>query len=83
MTPVERKQKIAGYGQAYELLAGTLKNFPRDMWPYKPGPARWSIQEILVHIADSEANSYISPRGSSRTGQTVMACDENRWYGSS
>jgi hypothetical protein len=31
LTPAERQQKIAAYGQAHELLAGALKNFPRDM----------------------------------------------------
>jgi hypothetical protein len=80
MTPAERQQKIAAYGQAYELLAGALKRFPRNMWMYKPGPERWSIHEILVHIADSEANSYIRCRRFiAEPGQTVMAYDENRW----
>jgi hypothetical protein len=80
LTPAERQQKIAAYGQAHELLAGALKNFPRDMWSYKPGPARWSIHEILAHIADSEANSYIRCRRFiAEPGQTVMAYDENRW----
>lgn len=80
MTPAERQQKIAVYGEAYALLAGTLKHFPQEMWPYKPGPDRWSIHEILVHIADSEANSYVRCRRFiAESGETVMAYDENRW----
>jgi len=32
------------------------------MWQYRPAPDRWTIHEIVVHIADSEANSYIRCR---------------------
>ena len=56
MTPAERHAKIAAYGEAYDLLAGALTKFPKEMWQYKPGPDRWSIHEILVHITDSEAS---------------------------
>lgn len=65
MAPSERHSKIIAYGQAYELLSAALKQFPREMWQYKPGPERWSIHEIMVHLADSEANSYIRCGGSS------------------
>src|SRR5512147_1545817 len=80
MTPVERQQKLAAYGEAYALLAGALKNFPHEMWLYKPGSARWTIHEIVVHITDSEANSYIRCRRFiAESGQTVMAYDEKGW----
>jgi hypothetical protein len=80
MTPAERDSKIALYQEAYELLTGALKQFPKEMWQYKPGPKRWSVHEIIVHIADSEANSYIRCRRFiAETGKSVMAYDENRW----
>jgi DinB superfamily len=80
MTPAERHSKIALYQQADELLTRALNQFPKEMWQYKPGPDRWSIHEIIVHIADSEANSYIRCRRFiAETGKTVMAYDENRW----
>jgi hypothetical protein len=70
----------AAYREAYELLAGALKQFPKEMWQYKPGPDRWSIHEIIVHITDSEANSYIRCRRFiAESGKSVMAYDENRW----
>jgi len=50
------------------------------MWQYKPGPDRWSIHEIIVHLADSEANSYIRCRRFiAERGSRVMGYDENRW----
>jgi uncharacterized damage-inducible protein DinB len=57
MNSKERHSKIAAYGAAHDLLMGALKQFPKEMWQYKPGPERWSIHEIIVHLADSEANS--------------------------
>ena len=80
MTPAERHSKITLYQQAYEPLTGALNQFPKEMWQYKPGPDRWSVHEIIVHIADSEAKSYIRCRRFiAETGKPVMAYDESRW----
>jgi hypothetical protein len=50
------------------------------MWTFKPSPEWWSIHEIVVHIADSEANSYVRCRRFvAEPGESVMAYDENRW----
>ena len=62
MTHEERRKKIESYGRAYDQLVEALKEFPREMWPFKPAPDRWSIHEILVHLADSESNAYLRAR---------------------
>ncbi|KPJ78949.1 MAG: hypothetical protein AMJ54_01495 [Deltaproteobacteria bacterium SG8_13] len=83
MTADERKSKIESYGRASDQLAEALSEFPRQMWQYKPGPDRWSIHEILLHIADSEANSYIRCRCFlAEPGKSIMAYDENQWAAS-
>jgi len=75
-----RLRKIESYGSAHAELVGALKQFPKEMWRFKPSPDRWSIHEIVVHIADSEANSYVRCRRFiAEPGQSVMAYDENRW----
>ena len=80
MTNQERLQKIETYGQAYTLLVEALKRFPQKMWQFKPSPTDWSIHEIIIHITDSEANSYIRCRRFiAEPGQAVMAYDENSW----
>ena len=80
MTNQERNQKIESYGQAYDLLVEGLKQFPAEMWHFRPAPDRWSIHEIVVHITDSEANSYIRCRRFiAEPGQAVMAYDEKAW----
>ncbi len=80
MTRTQRLQKIESYGNAHAQLVEASERFPKAMWRFKPSPDRWSIHEIVVHIADSEANSYIRCRRFiAEPGNTVMAYDENRW----
>ncbi len=80
VTHPTRAQKIESYGQAYDLLTEGLKQFPVEMWHFRPAPDLWTIHEIVVHIADSEANSYIRCRRFiAEPGQQVMAYDEEGW----
>lgn len=76
----ERQEKIALYGKASDLLIEALERFPREMWQYKPAEGEWSIHEIVVHITDSEANSYVRCRRFlAEPGKDLMAYDEMRW----
>jgi hypothetical protein len=80
MTPEQRIQRIESYGLAHTLLVEALLQFPREMWQFKPSPADWSIHEIVVHIADSEANSFVRCRRFiAEPGSTVMGYDQDRW----
>lgn len=80
MTKQERDALIESYGNAYEVLIKALDEFPKEMWQWKPAPAKWSIHEVLVHIADSEANSYIRCRRlAAEPGSGVYGYDENAW----
>jgi hypothetical protein len=45
-----------------ELLAETLRHCPKKMWLYRPVGNRWSIHEIILHLADSEAEGYVRCR---------------------
>ncbi|MEK7310841.1 MAG: DinB family protein [Chloroflexota bacterium] len=79
MNSDERRQKIESYGNAYNVLAEALKRFPKAMWKFKPSDG-WSIHEIIVHIADSEANSFVRCRRLiAEPGSTVLGYDENGW----
>lgn len=80
MTSIDRQQKIEAYGRAHTTLVEGLQRFPRAMWQYKPAPDQWSIHETLVHIADSEANSYVRCRRFvAEPGSTVLGYDEMQW----
>lgn len=79
-TPEQRKQKIESYGKAHQLLIEALPRFPREMWQFRPAPGEWSIHEIVVHIADSEAASFFRCRRFlAEPGSTVPGYDEALW----
>ena len=80
MEPEIRKRKLESYGNAVAGLEDILKNFPREMWHFRDEHGCWSIHEHIVHMADSEANSYIRCRRLiAEPGESLMAYDENRW----
>jgi hypothetical protein len=80
MTKHERDLLIDQYGQAYSFLKEALKEFPKSMWQWKPAPDKWSVHEIIVHIADSEVNSYVRCRRFiAEPGSGVYGYDENKW----
>lgn len=80
MTTEERTRKIEHYSDAYNILTNALGHCPREMWRYKPSDSDWSIHEMVVHIADSEANSFVRCRiALAEPGKKVMAYDEVLW----
>ena len=80
MTPETRRQKIESYGNAYTQLVEALARFPKEMWQFRDEHGCWSIHEHIVHITDSEANSYIRCRRLiAEPGRTLMDYDENQW----
>lgn len=80
MTKQERNALIESYGNAYSTLIEALREFPRTMWQWKPAPEKWSIHEVLIHITDSEANSFVRCRRFiAEPGSGVYGYDENKW----
>jgi len=80
MNDLERKQKIEEFGNAYYLLCDTIRDFPREMWDYRPDQGQWSIHEILVHLADSEVSGYVRYRKAiAEPGSAVIAYDQEAW----
>ena len=80
MTNDERNALIESYGNAYPVLVEALKEFPKEMWQWKPAANKWSVHEIIIHIADSEVNSYVRCRRFiAEPGSGVYGYDENKW----
>ncbi len=80
MDSEQRRQKIEAYGTAHTQLVEALRHFPQEMWHFKSVDDPWSIHEVVIHITDSEANSYTRCRRCiAEPGQSVMAYDENTW----
>jgi hypothetical protein len=80
MHHAERFNKIESYGAAYDKLMAALPHFPREMWQFRAAPDGWTIHEIIVHLADSEANSYVRCRRFiAEPGTPVLGYDEMGW----
>lgn len=78
-----RQQVMALFGRGPALLADTLRRCPKKMWLYRPIPSRWSIHEIILHLADSEAYSYICCRQFiAEPGSDVAEYDASVWAAS-
>ncbi len=80
MDKEEISQLIENYGNASKILRDALSAFPQEMWKWKPAADKWSVHEIIIHLADSEANSYIRARRFlAEPGSGVYGYDENKW----
>jgi hypothetical protein len=74
---------LDSFGRAPRQLLAALRQYPKKMWLYKPSPERWSIHEIILHLADSEAHGYVCCRRFiAEPGSTVLRIDAVRWAGS-
>jgi hypothetical protein len=50
------------------------------MWTYRPDELDWTIHEILIHLADSEANGYLRCRRLiAEPGSDILGYDEAEW----
>ena len=77
-----RRQQLESFGRAPALLSIALRQFPKKMWLHKPAPDRWSIHEIILHLADSEATAYIRCRRFIAEPESpVFNFDPARWAG--
>jgi DinB superfamily len=80
MTTETRNALIASYSTAYTLLTDALSKMPQEMWQWRPAIDKWTIHEIIIHITDSEANSYIRCRRLiAEPTSGVYGYDENKW----
>jgi hypothetical protein len=82
MTTDEKRQMLESFGRAPVLLSAALRQLPKKMWLHKPSAERWSIHEIILHLADSEASSYVRCRHLIAEPQRIGAeFDAARWAG--
>jgi uncharacterized damage-inducible protein DinB len=81
MTTDEQRALIESYSSATsDRLVAALDRVPRDRWQARPSPDGWTAHEIVVHLCDSEANSYVRIRKPiAEPGSAVAAFDEQRW----
>jgi hypothetical protein len=74
------RQDLELFGFGPSLLQAALRQFPKKMWCYQPLDDRWSIHDIVIHLADSEASTYVRCRRFiAEPGSAVLKFDGERW----
>jgi len=68
------------YKSGYNELQNALREYPLDMWDYKPAQDKWCIKEIIMHITDSEINGYLRFRKTiAENGSEITTYDQDAW----
>jgi hypothetical protein len=58
----ERKKLVELYRDGYTTIAEALLKISPDELDFKPAPDRWSVREIVHHLADSEMTAAVRLR---------------------
>ena len=75
-----RNENIELYGRGYDLLMAALDKVPQGAMHFKPEPKEWSVQEVIIHLADSESIAAQQARMMvAEPGRAVMAYDPDAW----
>ena len=62
MTSEERARLIADYAAGADEVAAAMEIIPAAQWTDHPLPGKWSVAEIVHHLADSEMTSAVRLR---------------------
>ncbi|MEO8637080.1 MAG: DinB family protein [Gemmatimonadales bacterium] len=80
MSPEQRRLLIATYASGPERLERALASVPDVALQWRPGAARWSVHEIIVHCADSEANAHMRLRYLvAENDPLIQGYDQDHW----
>ncbi len=75
-----RSENLKNFRNGFEKIRTALQNYPKQAFDFKPSPERWSIREIIIHLADSETNAYTRCRKIlAESGSEIMVYDQDKW----
>ena len=58
LTPEDKEKGLKYFEQTRQGVIDATKNLSAAQWTFKPGPDRWSVAEVMEHIAISEDFLY-------------------------
>jgi hypothetical protein len=80
MTPEARAALLLSYAHGPDLLQAALDRFTPESLDFQPGPGKWSIQTIVLHLAESEVAGYLRGRSIiAEPGTAILPFDQDRW----
>jgi len=80
MNPEARGELLITYAQGPAALKAALAKYPKESLEFRPAPGKWSIQDIVFHLAEAELHGYLRGRTIiAESGAGVQAFDQDRW----
>jgi hypothetical protein len=80
MTAAELKQLLDAAEKSPREIAASVSGLPEQVLRYKPAPDKWSIVEILAHLADMEILYAYRMRQMVADDKPVIApIDQDQW----
>ena len=83
MNPEARGDLLIRYAQGPAQLKAALARLPRESLDFRPGPGKWSIQDIVFHLAEADLHGYLRGRTIiAEPGAGIQAFDQDKWAAS-
>jgi len=80
MTPDLRAELLLSYARGPALLRDAALACPAEALDFHPGPGKWSVRDIVFHLAESELQGYCRARFMmAEPGVTILPFDQDRW----
>src|SRR6185437_9198082 len=80
MTAQDSKKLLDAAEKSPEQVARAVMGLPAKVLQYKPAPDKWSVQEILAHLADSElVYGYRLRQAIADKEPTFAPIDQDAW----
>jgi DinB family protein len=80
LTPAERQDLIRRYEQGPARLAAALGKVPARAMKWRPAEGKWSVHEVVCHLADSESNGALRIRYlAAEEHPLIVGYDQARW----
>ncbi len=80
MRQEERQLLIHRYADGPDQLELTLAKVPVAARTWRPGAGKWTVHEVIVHCADSEANAHLRIRYLiGELDPLIVGYDQDRW----
>jgi len=80
LTATERQDLIHRYEQGPARLKSVLAKVPPDAMKWRLAEGKWSVHEVVCHLADSESNAALRIRYlTAEKDPLIVGYDQARW----
>ena len=78
---MQGKDAVAVQRETVARLSKLVDGVPADRLATRPTPDKWSVSEILVHLAEAEISSFWRYRQMiEHNGEDIIPFDQDLWY---